>query len=379
MNSFFQHHPLPTFLYDLHSFAILVVNEAALYQYGYSEHEFLSFTLAQLAVPASEAHVRAVPRRRLESIGGARYTCTHRRKDGTLFDAEVVSRLIQWDSRWLGLAAAVDITAEVSAGRSLERRIDDRTAALISGQEELRACLLSMAHAEQRERQQLARMLHDHVAQDIAIAKLRLEWLSTKDASVHPLLTEIQTVLAEALACTRRLIYDMVPATLDDPEDLFMAMEAIIERMKRRGLRVVLKDDGKPKSLPGPVLSLIMESIQELLFNVRKHAKVDQALVQIRIIGKKLHISVVDTGVGFSSHQLERDAEGIGLVMIRERLVAVGGQLQVTSAPRQGTCIRISVPLNPDTDAKRYPSRSKGKVRPRRNRSTEDPSYGGGK
>ena len=292
MNGFFQNHPLPTFLYDLHSFALLAVNEAAIFQYGYSEHEFLSFTLAQLAVPAKEAHVERVRPRLPESIGGTRYTCTHRRKDGTLFDAEVVSRLIQCDSRWLGLAVAVDITAEVSAGRSLQQRIDDRTAALITGQEELRALLLNLAQAEQRERQQLARTLHDHVAQDIAIAKLRLEWLSTKDSSVHPVLTEIQTVLTEALACTRRLIYDMVPPTLNDPEDLFMAMEAIVERMKRRGLRVVIKDDGKPKTLSGPVLTLIMESIQELLFNVRKHAKVDQALVQIRVIGKKLHISI---------------------------------------------------------------------------------------
>ena len=101
MNGFFQNHPLPTFLYDLHSFALLAVNEAAIFQYGYSEHEFLSFTLAQLAVPAKEAHVERVRPRLPESIGGTRYTCTHRRKDGTLFDAEVVSRLIQCDSRWL--------------------------------------------------------------------------------------------------------------------------------------------------------------------------------------------------------------------------------------------------------------------------------------
>jgi PAS domain S-box-containing protein len=141
MNVFFQKNPLPTFLYDLHSFALVAVNEAALCQYGYSEQELLALTLAQLAVPSTEGHVELVRPRTPESIGGTRITCTHRRKDGTLFDVELVFRLIQWDSRWVGLAVAIDITVEVGAGRSLQRKIDERTATLITDQEELRALL----------------------------------------------------------------------------------------------------------------------------------------------------------------------------------------------------------------------------------------------
>lgn len=355
VNVFFWKNPLPTFLYELRSFALVAVNEAALFQYGYSEEELLSLTLPMLAAPSVEGQVELERPRTSEHIGGSRVTLTHQRKDGTLFDVELVSRLIQWDSRWLGLAVAIDITAEVGAARSLQRKIDDRTASPMNDQDELRAILLSLAKAEQRERQHLARTLHDHVAQDIAIAKLRLEWLSTKEP--NPILTEIHTVLTEALATTRRLIYDMVPATLNDPEDLFMAMEALVQRMKLRGLRVVVKDDGKPKVLSGPVLSLIMECVQELLFNVLKHANTSQALVQVRVVGHRLHVSVVDNGPGFSAHGGRCEGIGIGLLMIRERLEAMGGRLQIKSAHGKGACVGISVPLTQHSNKKNKPSR----------------------
>lgn len=73
----------------------------------------------------------------------------------------------------------------------------------------------------------------------------------------------------------------------------------------------------------------------DLLFNVIKHAKTGQALVQIRVMSRRLHISVVDIGSGFSGHQ-RGSGNGIGLLLIRERLEAVGGRLQSKSVPGKG-------------------------------------------
>jgi len=85
----------------------------------------------------------------------------------------------------------------------------------------------------------------------MAIAKIRLEWYITKNPYAAPVLGEVRSALADALEYTRRLIYDLVPPTLHDPEDLSMAMTSIVTRMERRGLHVVVKDDGKPKPLSG--------------------------------------------------------------------------------------------------------------------------------
>lgn len=92
----------PDVLYDVHLFALVAVNGAALFQYGYAEHEFLSLTLPQLTVPSTESRLKLARPRTPDSIGGSRVACTHRRKDGTFFDVEMVSRLIQWDSAGWG-------------------------------------------------------------------------------------------------------------------------------------------------------------------------------------------------------------------------------------------------------------------------------------
>lgn len=351
MNVVFEKNPLPTFLYDLRSFGLYAVNEAALYQYGYTEHEFLSLTLLHLAVHSHQEPLTSPSPETPDMPGGTRFRATHRRKDGTFFDAEVVSHLIRWKGRWVGLAVVIDVTTQVRAARSLQGQMDDRTTMLVSRQEHLRTLALDLTLAEQRERQHLACALHDHVAQDMAIAKIRLEWYITKNPSAAPVLGEVRNALADALEYTRHLIYDLVPPTLHDPEDLSMAMTSIIARMERRGLHVVMKDDGKSKALSGPLLSLIMEVTQELLYNVLKHGKTHRALVHTRVIGQSLHISVLDKGQGFAYPQGNGNRGGMGLPMIRERLEDIGGRLTIQSRPGKGTCVRITLPLNHSVNA----------------------------
>lgn len=346
MNVVFEKNPLPTFLYDLRSFALHAANEAALYQYGYTEQEFLSLTLPQLAVRPQQQPPPSLSIETPDIPGGTRFRATHRRKDGTLFDVEIVSHLIRWKRRWVGLAVVIDITTQVRAARSLQLQMDERTNLLVSRQAELRALTVGLRRAEQGERQHLACALHDHIAQDLALAKIRLDWHIENNPSAASPLSEVSDAVTHALEYTRHLIYDLVPPTLHDPEDLAMAMASIATRMERRGLRVVVKDDGRPKPLSGAVLSLIMEVTQELLYNVLKHAKTTQAFIQTRAIGRKLHLSVLDTGQGFTSSPHGRTGQGgIGLPMIRERLEDVGGRLTVQSRPGKGTCVRITLPL----------------------------------
>ena len=96
VNVVFEKNPLPTFLYDLRSFALHAANEAALYQYGYTEQEFLSLTLPQLAVHPQQQPPPSLSIETPDIPGGTRFRARHRRKDGTLFDVEIVSHLIRW-------------------------------------------------------------------------------------------------------------------------------------------------------------------------------------------------------------------------------------------------------------------------------------------
>jgi CheY-like chemotaxis protein len=95
---------------------------------------------------------------------------------------------------------------------------------------------------------------------------------------------------------------------------------------------------------------LLFESVRELLFNVVKHAQVTVATVELRLIrSQTVEITVWDTGRGFDPNQvkLARAAgSGFGLFSIRERLDLIGGKLQITSAPGQGSRFVLTAPVN---------------------------------
>lgn len=93
---------------------------------------------------------------------------------------------------------------------------------------------------------------------------------------------------------------------------------------------------------------------RELLSNVVKHAKVEEAKLSVKRADGWLIMKVEDHGVGFAAEELEkeRSVEGFGLSSIQERLKLLGGELSITSSPGQGTCVVVSVQLNGGDESK---------------------------
>jgi signal transduction histidine kinase len=94
---------------------------------------------------------------------------------------------------------------------------------------------------------------------------------------------------------------------------------------------------------------LLFQIIRELLFNVVKHAEANRATVKLQLVEKQLMIEVADEGIGFdvsrAAAQVD-DHSRFGLFSARERLRLFGGQLEIDSAPGQGTRINIAVPVD---------------------------------
>ena len=92
---------------------------------------------------------------------------------------------------------------------------------------------------------------------------------------------------------------------------------------------------------------LVFQMVRELLFNVVKHAGVDEARLTVRRQDGRCQITVADDGGGFDPASLEEPDEsvsGYGLHSIRERLELFSGTLQVEAAPGQGTVVILSLP-----------------------------------
>jgi diguanylate cyclase (GGDEF)-like protein/PAS domain S-box-containing protein len=116
----FEANPQPMWLYDVSTLEFLVVNDAAVIQYGYTREEFLAMNVDDLCASTVDAHsTRRESRRRRE----AREESQHRTKDGLIIDVQVESSVLTFQAREVVLMLARDVTDE----RELHRRLEHQT------------------------------------------------------------------------------------------------------------------------------------------------------------------------------------------------------------------------------------------------------------
>jgi signal transduction histidine kinase len=149
---------------------------------------------------------------------------------------------------------------------------------------------------------------------------------------------------------TRTLMLELAPPGLHDT-GLIEALRWLADRVgKQQRLIVTVEDDGVPKSLEDQVSVLLFQTVRELLQNVVKHARSKRAAVRCSVVGDMFSLDVVDPGVGFEVHAIDRlptRQGGFGLFNIRERLKLMGGSVDIHSIIGEGTTVRIRVPLKP--------------------------------
>jgi signal transduction histidine kinase len=133
---------------------------------------------------------------------------------------------------------------------------------------------------------------------------------------------------------------------------LAAAVTWIGKEMKRvHGLDVHEASDVEILADAGGVALLLFQAVRELLFNIVKHAGVKSAAVRItRPGGHQVRIEVADQGAGFdpgASGRKEGSPTGLGLFGIQERIAHMGGQVEVNSAPGQGTRVILQMEIRP--------------------------------
>jgi signal transduction histidine kinase len=215
----------------------------------------------------------------------------------------------------------------------------------------LRALANELTEAEQRERQRVAQVLHDHVQQSLAAVKLRLGMLgSTRpQRQSERLIREIDGLLDSTIDSARTLSVELSPPILKEGS-FSAALDWLCGYMKNQlGLEVLLEArlDGTPLS-PGTRVFLF-EAVRELLFNVTKYAGVDRAYLDVSCESAgMMKAEIRDEGVGFDVAELAvQGTSGFGLFQIRERVDAMGGELFIDSLPGRGARITLVVPIDP--------------------------------
>jgi signal transduction histidine kinase len=105
--------------------------------------------------------------------------------------------------------------------------------------------------------------------------------------------------------------------------------------------------EGLPAELPAAHQAALLRAAQASLANVRVHAQAGSAVVTLSFLGQEVAMDIYDDGIGFDPAAVTAgpDGSGYGLTSLRERVAALHGQLDIESAPGEGTVVAIRLPL----------------------------------
>ncbi len=158
---------------------------------------------------------------------------------------------------------------------------------------------------------------------------------------------ELDELLNQCLTYTQSLVAELSPSMLQG-FGLPMGLRWLAEQMQRHDLHVDVQMEQEDLPLPEEQAVLLFQSVRELLMNVIKHAKTARAVVSLAATPDgAVRLTVQDDGCGFesaASEQGSRDSSQFGLFSIRERMEALGGWLELVSAPGRGTQATLVLP-----------------------------------
>ena len=199
-----------------------------------------------------------------------------------------------------------------------------------------------------RERERLARDLHDNLGHSLVTMTVQLE-AAQRLFSVDPtralvLLEEMKTLSRSSMESLRRSLANLRAPGLGD-KPLTQALQSLCAEVSRRiGLKINCQIAEGADGLPPAVAEALWHVAQEGLTNVEKHAQAKQATVSLSLQPQLVVLRVSDDGVGLPP-DAERKPGHYGLRGMRERVEGVGGTFLLTTATPKGTIVEARVPL----------------------------------
>ncbi len=236
----------------------------------------------------------------------------------------------------------------------------------VKRQEEARAAFQKQLQeeivlAEERQRRHIGQVLHEEMAQNLALVNLKIQEVEGRAArecgSVDSTCRKLVEQLREArelinvmIRQIRTMIFDLYPTVLDD-QGLVPAMLWYADNFtKRTGVKVSVYGIPGSLGLSESQMIYMFRSFKELLHNAWKHAHAREVVATVKKKDNHVRLTVDDEGQGFDTGRLEEasaDLSGIGLMSIRQWITAMNGTISIESQPGKGTRVAIDIPIDP--------------------------------
>jgi signal transduction histidine kinase len=227
------------------------------------------------------------------------------------------------------------------------------TAQKLKESNKIRAQLLEkLISAQEDERRRIARELHDEASQSLAALVLHLEdamgSLPARNSATRQKLEVLKERAVHTLGNLRFLALELRPSALDEL-GLAKAIEWYAkDYLGKRGLDARVEISGPRVKLSSQRETMLFRVIQEALTNVVKHAEASQVCVKLQLNASSVRVQIDDNGKGFDVNNAlrgESQARNLGLHGMTERVILLGGTLNILSEPGRGTHLSIESPL----------------------------------
>lgn len=207
-----------------------------------------------------------------------------------------------------------------------------------------------LVEVQEAERRALANELHDLVGQKLAALSLNLnivksQLLPDRPARIDSALENSMALVEEITESIRDVMAELRPAVLDD-FGLAPALHWYAEQFARRtDVATTVMEQGPARRLSPAAEEALFRIAQEALSNVAKYARTQKAMVTLETTPQVMSLTIADNGCGFDPTAGSSPARdhGWGLMIMRERAVAIGAQLSVESTPGRGTRVIVTL------------------------------------
>ncbi|MBI3732198.1 MAG: ATP-binding protein [Chloroflexi bacterium] len=212
--------------------------------------------------------------------------------------------------------------------------------------------IIRIIDAQEKERQILARQMHDGPASSLSNLVLQAEVVerlySADPAQARTELSVLKTAVTETFKGTRDFIFNLRPMMLDDL-GLFPTLRQFVQDFESKSkITTHLTILGKDRRLPPHIEVILFRAIQELLNNVHRHANASHVQVSIDVADDAVSVTVEDDGSGFDETQILRDAKErktLGISSLLERSEMLGGEIHFESSLGRGTRVGVKLPI----------------------------------
>ena len=270
------------------------------------------------------------------------------RFDGRVIDVEARGTLITYKGKPSNLVILRDISARKAAERDL-KTLNEKLQEEQNHRKLLSKRLIDLL---EKDRHEVAMELHDHIGQLLTTLKMDLEMISSElkhpNESMQYRIRSASKKTAYAITDLKKIAHGLMPGLIINL-GLIPSLQALINDVKAHaGIKIHFFTQGIPERFDPDKELTIYRIAQEALSNVIKHAHAKQVFINLFKKEQTIQFAVEDDGIGFTIDEkvgITSDGGPLGLHIMRERIVQLGGEFTIDSRLGGGTHILVELQL----------------------------------